>query len=149
MVPKPDYPMEDDDEPKYNHWASRLPDPQHYERYSADFTPITPAFAGTRRPSNRQRYTGGNTSPTSSVFGTRRLENPYSSASPASIRRRLFEYDIRPYSPDLDALSLEPSQTYLAYSGSIRRRNQQFQNEEREEIKSTTETNVYDWKRYN
>lgn len=132
---------DDDDRPQSGKW---LPDPKRYECYSPDFTPIKPAFT-TTLPYSRSKPSG-TISPTSSVFGTRRLENPYTSSGYSS--RRLYDYDIRPYSPDLDALSLEPSQSYLAYSGSIRRRNQFQMAEEREEIKSTTETNVYDWKRY-
>lgn len=151
FVPLPDYPMDDEQEqvPKTRHWAHTLPDPKPYDSYSPEHGSTLPAFATTRRfPSLRSdRY-----SPTqqSYVFGHRRLENPYSTGdSPPSSRRRLFDYDIRPYSPDLDALSLEPSQSYLAYSGSMRRHKANQRNlEEREEIKSTTETKVYDWKRY-
>ncbi|KAH7638443.1 zona pellucida-like domain containing protein 2 [Dermatophagoides farinae] len=155
-VPLPDYPMDDnDDHPsqqRSGNWAKQLPDPRHYECHSPDFTPIKPAFTTTRPygSGRRSKPFNGTISPTSSVFGTRRLENPYTSTNTTNASsKRLYEYDFRPYSPDLDALSLEPSQSYLSYSGSIRKRNQ-FQQaiEEREEIKSTTETNVYDWKRY-
>lgn len=153
-VPLPDYPMDDDNDQQQPSLGNRwLPDPKRYECYSPDFTPIKPAFKTIHRyGSGRRSKPSGTISPTSptstSVFGTRRLENPYTTTTNSSIKPRLYDYDFRPYSPDLDALSLEPSQSYLAYSGSIRRRNQIQSIEEREEIKSTTETNVYDWKRY-
>jgi len=164
FVPPPDYPTDDEplSRPVGPHWASRLPDPKRYEIPPRDYSPITPAFATTgRRP--RQRAAPESTS--SSVFGGRHLANPYlpyTAASP-SVRRRLLEYGSgRPYSPDLDALSLEPSTTlrsqaaYLTYSSSVgQQRQSQLQQssqvhttDEHEEIKSTTETDVYDWKRY-
>ena len=169
FVPPPDYPI---DEPSDTitssrpplggpHWASGLPDPQRYEIPPVDYAPITPAFATTRR---RPRQRVDPDTPSSSVFGPRRLADPYhplTAASP-SMRRRFLEYGVRPYSPDIDALSLEPSttlrsqQTYMqsyASAGSQQQtRQSQFRasatTDEKEEIKSTTETDVYDWNRY-
>ncbi|KAH9405475.1 hypothetical protein TYRP_001326 [Tyrophagus putrescentiae] len=115
-------------------------------------------------------------STTSSVFGGRRLVDPYrpsyTAASP-SMRRRFGSIG-RSYSPDIDALSLEPastacfrgaattsssyvqSQLYSSATGSTTAQSSRYQQlqqqqqsaEDREEIKSTTETDVYDWKRY-
>ncbi|UXI21067.1 exosome component 10 [Sarcoptes scabiei] len=143
-VPPPDYAIDDDIEyrSRTDHWASNLPDPKRFHKYSPDQPPIQPAFGTTRRI-YQPKSTPASSKP-SSLFGDRHLANPY--GEPLTARNRLFDYDIRPYSPDLDALSLEPSQSYLSYSGSFRRRDHQIKSEEREEIKSTTETNVYDWK---
>ena len=158
-VPMPDYPIEEGE--IIPSWSSpkKLPDPKPYSH--DDFSPLKPIFPSSRKP--RQRI-APETHTTSSVFGQRHLANPYDpykSASP-SIRRRLMEYGQRPYSPDLDALSLEPSQSIrskatFAYTsvGSTSSKHQQQQqharqriSDEHEEIKSTTETDIYDWKRY-
>lgn len=74
------------------------------------------------------------------------------------MRRRLMEYGVRPYSPDIDALSLEPSSGFRNFSTQSYTQSEQQQEQvhqtrlhsylnEKEEIKSTTETDVYDWKR--
>lgn len=161
FVPPPDYDEHGEGTsrlPTGRHWATDLPDPKRYEIPPVDYAPITPAFATSRRP--RQRVDPD--APRSSVFGSRRLANPYSpyTAASPSVRRRLLEYGTRPYSPDIDALSLEPStslrsqQTYMqSYSAEGSEQQQsRFQAsatiDEQEEIKSTTETDVYDWKRY-
>lgn len=181
FVPPPDYPMGDDqpttdDDP---HWASKLPDPRHFEIPPADYAPIKPAFAS-GRPRQRippdPNHPNRQPSTTSSVFGGRRLVDPYrpsyTAASP-SMRRRFGSIG-RSYSPDIDALSLEPastatfrgaattsssyvqSQLYSSATGSTTAQSSRYQQlqqqqqsaEDREEIKSTTETDVYDWKRY-
>lgn len=182
FVPPPDYPMGDADQPPLvgRHWAADLPNPRRYEIPPVDYAPITPAFATTGRGRPRQRAPtdSDHTSrpSTSSVFGGRRLVDPYrrpsyTGASP-SMRRR-FGAEGRPYSPEIDALSLEPStglraatsyvqssQSYTAAAtaSTTSAQRQLYQEtaatsssrtaEDREEIKSTTETDVYDWKRY-
>ena len=113
-MPPPDYPTDDvaDPSPRFTgpHWASYLPDPKRFDLSRE--VPITPAFATTRR--HRQRVDPDGSRPTSSVFGPRHLANPYSPYTAASpmMRRRFLEYGVnRPYSPDIDALSLESSAT--------------------------------------
>lgn len=166
FVPPPDYPMGDADQSPYTgpHWAANLPDPRRYEIPPVDYVPITPAFATTGRGRPRQRIPDHS----SSVFGGRRLVDPYrpsyTAASP-SMRRR-FGAEGRSYSPDIDALSLEPSsglraatsyvQSSQSYTAAARGSTTSAQRhlykeaavEDREEIKSTTETDIYDWKRY-
>lgn len=155
-VPPPDYPT--DEQP--SNWKSRTVDrPRKPYTPSNELSSIRPAFSS-RKP--RQRI-----DPDSSVFGQRHLADPYDPYVAASpfMRRRFIEYGSmrRPYSPDLDALSLEPSSGVrsrtLAYSSQLTsgtasqsvqrtRVQQQQRSEEREEIKSTTETDIYDWNRY-
>lgn len=146
-VSPPDYPEDDNFE--------RLP---NVETYSVESMPPYRSTYGTTGGEQHHEYRY------SSVFGQRRLadpSDPYVAASP-SMRRRLREYGTRPYSPDIEALSLEPPSgtraastlmaTTLASSTSARTSQQQQQHtrmlsDEREESKSITETNVYDWRR--
>lgn len=159
FVPPPDY--DSDDSEIRPHWSSNLADPSRYQ--TSEEPPITHAFVNGRRRARQHRprtINRDNDFPSSSVFGPRRLAspyNPYTAASP-SMRRRLMEYGVRPYSPDIDALSLEPSSGFRNFSTQSYTQSEQQQEQvhqtrlhsylnEKEEIKSTTETDVYDWKR--
>lgn len=138
-ISPPDYPEDDNFE--------RLP---NVETYSVESMPPYQSNYGTTGEQRHEyRY--------SSVFGQRRLadpNDPYVVASP-SMRRRFREYGTRPYSPDIEALSLEPpngtrTSAMMTMASSTTARTSQHTHmlsDEREESKSITETDVYDWRR--